>query len=201
MTNTTAGSAIKLGTTSGGNEVTKTVTYTASTNTITIDPSSDLTEDTTYYATLSNAWYYQNGACAQGASESISFTTDSVAPTVSSVAYRLTEAGTDGLTNASLTDTFYAVVTFSEEVSEVISDTASARPEIKSKAEKSGSTSVTEFQYDIVSSTTNLADGDCKETGTGNNDGKIYTCRYTGSSLSGSNLFKTYATELHRPRD
>ena len=123
LTNTTAGSAIKLGTTSGGNEVTKTVTYTASTNTITIDPSSDLTEDTTYYATLSNAWYYQNGACAQGASESISFTTDSVAPTVSSVAYRLTEAGTDGLTNASLTDTFYSVVTFSEPVASVESDT------------------------------------------------------------------------------
>ena len=163
MTNTTAGSAIKLGTTSGGNEVTKTVTYTASTNTITIDPSSDLTEDTTYYATLSNAWYYQNGACAQGASESISFTTDSVAPTVSSVAYRLTEAGTDGLTNASLTDTFYAVVTFSEPVASVESDTASARPAIWYKT----SSTATEAQYDIVSSTTTLASGDCKETGNG----------------------------------
>ena len=82
LNDTTADNAVTLGTTSGGNDIATTVTYTASTNTITIDPDSNLADDTTYYAGLTNAWHYQNGACAPGAAESISFTTDAGAPTL-----------------------------------------------------------------------------------------------------------------------
>ena len=46
------------------------------------------------------------------------YTLDTTAPTVS-LAYRATETGSDGLTNAGLTDTIYAVVTFSEQVEKV----------------------------------------------------------------------------------
>ena len=82
LTNTTADNAVTLGTTNSNNNVATTVTYTAASNTITITPDSNLTDNTTYYAGVTNAWYYQNGACAQGAAESISFTTDATAPTL-----------------------------------------------------------------------------------------------------------------------
>ena len=82
LTNTTADNAVTLGTTNSNNNVNTTVTYTASDNTITITPDSNLSDNTTYYAGVTNAWYYQNGACAQGAAESISFTTDATAPTL-----------------------------------------------------------------------------------------------------------------------
>ena len=57
----------------------------------------------------------QDSACSTA---SASYTLDTTAPTISSTTYRATEDGTDGLTNAGLTETFYAVVTFSEAGSE-----------------------------------------------------------------------------------
>ena len=65
-----------------------------------------------------------------------------------------------------------------------------ARPKI---VYKTGS-AATETQYHIVSPTNTLDSGECHETGTGVDDKKIYTCKYTGSSLSGVNLFKSYVT-------
>ena len=189
LTNTTADNAVTLGTTSGGNDVATTVTYTAASNLITIDPDSDLTDATTYYAGLTNAWYYQNGACAPGSAESISFTTDATAPTVSSVAYRYTEAGSDGFANAGLSDSFFSVVSFSEEVTKVESDGATARPKIVYKT----SSTATEVQYDIVAAGSTLASGDCKP----NSAGTKYTCKYTSTLSSGSHLFKSYVTSLH----
>ena len=82
LTNTTADNAVTLGTTNNNNNIATTVTYTAASNTITITPDSNLSDNTTYYAGVTNAWYYQNGACAQGTAESISFTTDATAPTL-----------------------------------------------------------------------------------------------------------------------
>ena len=83
LTNTTADNAVTLGTTNNSNNnIATTVTYTAASNTITITPDSNLSDNTTYYAGVTNAWYYQNGACAQGTAESISFTTDATAPTL-----------------------------------------------------------------------------------------------------------------------
>ena len=49
MTNTTADNAVTLGTTDGGNDIATTVTYSATDYTITINPDSDLSDDT-YYA-------------------------------------------------------------------------------------------------------------------------------------------------------
>ena len=82
MTNTTADDVVKLGTTDGGDQVAKAVTYDSTNFTITMNPSSDLADDV-YYAEISNAWYYSNGACAQGASSKVSFTIDTTAPTAS----------------------------------------------------------------------------------------------------------------------
>ena len=74
----------------------------------------------------------------------------------------------------------YTKVTFSEAVQDVPSNTASARPELFYRI---GST---DTQYDVISSGT-PDDGDCIESGTGNDDEKQYTCRYTVKSTdSGS---------------
>ena len=53
----------------------------------------------------------------------------------------------------------------------------------------------TEYQYDIIADDGTLATGDCQETGTGNSDGKVYTCLYTGSSLPENTLFKTFVVQ------
>ena len=190
LTNTTADNAVTLGTTNANNNIATTVTYTAATNTITITPDADLTDNTTYHAGVTNAWYYQNGACAQGVAESISFTTDATAPTVSSIAYNDSADGTGNtLTNLPLTGTVYSIVTFSEPITQVVANDSTARPEIVYKT----SSSASETQYTIIASGT-LSSGDCKNIGTNANTNKIYSCRYTGSGLSGSNLFKTYIT-------
>ena len=189
LTNTTADNAVTLGTTNSNNNVATTVTYTAASNTITITPDADLTDDTTYYAGVTDAWYYQNGACAQGAAESISFTTDATAPTVSSITYNDTADGTGNtLTNLPLTGTVYSIVTFSEPITQTVANDSTAEPGIWYKT----SASAAEVQYDIIASGT-LSSGDCKNIGTNANTNKIYSCRYTGSSLSNTNLFKSYA--------
>ena len=79
LTNTTAGNLVKLGTSRGSNNISSTVSYAVSTNTITINPDSDLADDT-YYVSIADAWYYKNGACNGGSSASISFTVDMTAP-------------------------------------------------------------------------------------------------------------------------
>ena len=99
FTNTTAGAAVTLGTTSGGDDIAKTVTYDAATDTITIDPTSDFTDETLYYASVSNAWHYRDGACAPGVTENISFTVSTTAPTISSLVYRLNPTDTNTITN------------------------------------------------------------------------------------------------------
>ena len=189
LTNTTADNAVTLGTTNSNNNVATTVTYTAASNTITITPDSNLTDNTTYYAGVTNAWYYQNGACAQGAAESISFTTDATAPTVSSITYNSQADGNGStLTNQPLNGTAYSIITFSEPVTQTVANDSTAEPGIWYKT----SSSATEVQYDIIASGT-LSSGDCKNIGTNTNTNKIYSCRYTGASLSNTNLFKSYA--------
>ena len=185
LTNTTAANIMKLGTSIGGNDIAKSISYTALSNTITIDPTNNLSNGTIYVA-LSNDWYYQNGACVQGSADSISFTVDATAPTVSSINYRSSEDGANGLTNAALTDSVYSVIAFSEEVTKVEADNDTARPKIVYKT----SASADETQYDIVAVGSTLASGDCKP----NSAGTTYICMYTGSGLSGSNLFKSYVT-------
>ena len=103
---------------------------------------------------------------------------DVVAPTVSSSNtgyYSDSSLGTElsGSVNAG-TD-IYTKVTFSEVIGKTVSDTSTARPVI------SYSLAGTDTQYDIIASGT-PASGDCVESGTGNADGKQYSCRYTVAS-------------------
>ena len=113
-----------------------------------------------------------------------SFVYDTTVPTVSSITYNSQADGNgDTLTNAPLNGTVYTIITFSENTSQTAANDSTAKPGIWYKT----SSSATEVQYDIISSG-NLATGDCKAiTGT-----SVYSCMYTGSSLSGSNLFKSY---------
>ena len=60
-----------------------------------------------------------------------------------------------------------------------------ARPEILSKTSFG---LADEVQYDIVAAGTDLSSGECKP----NSTGTVYTCEYTPTGLSGSNLFKVY---------
>ena len=107
-------------------------------------------------------------------------------PTISSTAYYSEAAGTNTLSSTTGADEIYTIVTFSEKQRETVSDTIGL-PRI---AYRIGSTG-TETEYDIIASDGTLASGDCQETGTNTNDGKIYTCRYdTTGTPSGD--FKTY---------
>ena len=118
---------------------------------------------------------------------------DSVVPTVSSRVYSATSGGAavdDVLEGSDL----FVKITFAEAVNGVVSDTSTARPAIKSKAQRNSSDTITEFQYDVIA-TGDLASEDCKETGTGSDDKKVYSCKYTTpSTLTGLNTFKTYIT-------
>ena len=186
MTDTTAGTRVKLGTTNGGNDVAKSVSYDAATDTITMDPTDDL-PDGTYYAFVQKGWHYKDGACASGSESSISFTVDATAPTVSKIEYEDAATGSgSAVSNAPLTGSFYTIVSFSENVAEVAGDGAAARPKIVYRT----SSSANEVQYDIIADDGTLATGDCKAI-TGSS---VYACKYTGTGLSGTNLFKTYAT-------
>ena len=72
-------------------------------------------------------------------------------------------------------------------MTKVEADDDTARPDIVYKT----SASADETQYDIVAAVGSvLASGDCKP----NSAGTTYICMYTGSGLSGSNLFKSYVT-------
>ena len=169
-----------------GDDIAKGVTISG--NVITIDPNSNL-EDGTVYVAISNGWYYGlNPTKSQGTASNVSFTVDTAVPTVSSVVYRATEGGSNGFANAGLTDSFYSVVTFSEVVTKVESDGATARPKIVYRT----NSGATETQYDIVAAGSDLSSGDCKPNATGT----AYTCMYTGLNLSGSNLFKSYVTDF-----
>ena len=120
-------------------------------------------------------------------------TYDPTAPTVSSRVYSATSGGSSVDSVLEGSDVF-TKITFSEAVNGVVSDTSTARPAIKSKAQRNSSDTITEFQYDVIA-TGDLASEDCKETGTGNDDKKIYSCQYTTpNDLTGWNDFKTYIT-------
>ena len=98
FTNTTVDNLVKLGTTSGGNDVANDATYNSSTHTITIDPTNTLADDT-YYASISNAWRYSDGACTQGTAASMSFTIDTTAPS-----FTISAVSTDDRINATEDD-------------------------------------------------------------------------------------------------
>ena len=164
---------------------------TDTTGTITVDITANaISSDSTvsYYAT-----HTKSGVTSACSTATVSYTYDSTAPTVSTVVYSATDGG------ASVDDviegaTLYTKIVFSEKVASVTADDATARPAIKAKAQRNSSDTITEFQYDIIASG-DLASGDCKETGTGNDDGKVYSCMFTTpSTLTGYNTLKTYAT-------
>ena len=130
LTATTADNLVKLGTTDGDNDVAATVTYDAANYTITIDPDSDLSDDT-YYASVSDAWYYQDGACSGGSAAKLRFVVDTVAPSVSDIEYENAADGTgSAVVNAPLTGSFYTIVSFSENIAQTVGDGAAARPAI-----------------------------------------------------------------------
>ena len=188
MTDTTAATRVKLGTSSGGNDVAKSVSYDAATDTITMDPTDDL-PDGTYYAFVQKGWHYKDGACASGSESSTSFTVDATAPTVSKIEYEDAATGSGNtITHIPLTGSFYTIVSFSEDVAEVVGDGETARPKVVYRT----SSSANETQYDIISDSDTLATGDCKAI-TGSS---VYACKYTGTGLSGTNLFKTYTTSF-----
>ena len=55
---------------------------TGTTHTITLNPSSNLTEDDVVYVALTNGWYYDSGGtCLQGSASNATVTVDSTAPT------------------------------------------------------------------------------------------------------------------------
>ena len=120
---------------------------------------------------------------------------DPTAPTVSSRVYSAT-AGGAAVENVLEGSDVFVKLTFSEAVNGVAANNATARPAIKSKAQRNNADTITEFQYDVIASGT-PASGDCTQTGTGGNDKKIYSCRYTTpSTLTGWNDFKAYATDF-----
>ena len=160
-------------------------------NYITINPTSALS-GTVYLAiaphrTMSGDNSYTCYSSTDKINKSVTFAVDQTAPTVSSVNYYKDEAGTNTLTTVGGVDEVYSVVTFSDRMREVVSDTVGL-PRI---AYKIGSTG-TEVEYDIVASTATLASGDCKETGTGSNDKKVYTCRLDTTNSTPTGDFKTY---------
>ena len=116
-----------------GNAITHTVTYDATARTITLDPSSDLTEGDVVYAAISNLWYYSVNGCAQGAAANATFTVDATAPTVvsGSTGYYSDSALTTALSGSvGAGNDVYTKYTFSEAMGETVSDTATARPEL-----------------------------------------------------------------------
>ena len=116
-----------------GTAITHTVTYDATARTITLDPSSDLTEGDVVYAAISNLWYYSVNGCAQGAAANATFTVDATAPTVvsGSTGYYSDSALTTALSgNVGPGMDIYTKYTFSEAMGETVADTATARPEL-----------------------------------------------------------------------
>ena len=117
-----------------------------------------------------------------------SFVYDTDAPSVSSILYRDRAAGGHAITHVSPTDTVYSIISFDEAPAQVLSSNFDARPAIFFR----GTDAPYETQYDIVSSDALLKSGECQESGIGATVGKKYLCKYTGSRLKGSNLFKSY---------
>ena len=87
-------------TSAGGAAIAHTATYDATTDTITLDPTSNLVEGAVYVS-LTDGWYYSGtgGVCQQGSASHALFTVDTVAPTVA------IEPISGGYVNASEDDT------------------------------------------------------------------------------------------------
>ena len=67
---------------SSGTAIGHAATYSSSTHTITLDPTSNLADGTVYVG-LTNGWYYdEGGTCTQGSAANASFTVDTAGPTV-----------------------------------------------------------------------------------------------------------------------
>ena len=102
LTNTTAGTITDLQQDdSDGTAIAHAATYDSTTHTITLDPSANLTEGDTVYASVTNGWYHNaGGSCAQGYASDATVTVDATAPTAT-----LTGApsGTNNTTTLSVT--------------------------------------------------------------------------------------------------
>ena len=118
-----------------------------------------------------------------------SFVYDIGTPSVSSVSYVDRFSGGSALSTATGRDDIYTVVVFSEKVAERVGSGDLALPKIAHRTGSGGSESV----YRVVASGATLASGECKETGTGSDDGKRYTCYYRSSGAP-VGQFKTYVT-------
>ena len=119
------------------------------------------------------------GAAADDALSGVrSFVYDITTPVVEAdaTAYYGEAAFTNELTGARKSgQDIYTKVVFDEAVAETVADDSTARPELFYRIGD------TETQYDIISSGT-PASGDCVASGTGADDGRQYTCRYTVQS-------------------
>ena len=119
------------------------------------------------------------GAAATDALSGIrSFVYDITTPVVEAdaTAYYGEAAFTNELTGARRSgQEIYTKVVFNEAIAETVADDSTARPELFYRIGD------TETQYDIISSGT-PASGDCVASGTGADDGRQYTCRYTVQS-------------------
>ena len=133
-------------------------------------------------------------AFASEYTNSTALTLNTDKPLISGIEYSTT-AGGAAMTAIRPGSTVYATITFSEVVKRFNNNGVSARPSIKAKAMKGTTATIAEFQYDIVPDNADLRSEDCQETGTGADDGKVYTCRLTTSSLlTGTNVFKVFVT-------
>ena len=83
LTNTTAGTITDLQEDdSDGTTVAHAATYNSTTHTITLNPSSNLTEGDVVYVSLTNGWYdNSSGTCTQGYASDATVTVDATAPT------------------------------------------------------------------------------------------------------------------------
>ena len=125
-------------------------------------------------------------------------TTNTGKPGVESVVYSIA-AGGAAVTSIRPGNAVYTKIVFDEVVQDKDSNGPTARPTIKGKAVKgagaNATTTIAEFQYDIVPPNADLRSDDCKPTGSGNTAGREYTCRYdTSASLTGTNVYKTFVT-------
>ena len=179
LTDTTAGTITDLRLTNAtGTAVAHAATYATGTDTITLNPTADFADGAVVFVSLSNNWYHNaGGTCTRGYADSAIFTVDSTAPTVVST-------GTGYYSDSTLSTALsgpvragtdiYTKVSFSEIVSRVAATDSTARPELS----YTKGSPATAHQYDSISSGAPDS-GECVESGTGTDDGKVYTCRYT----------------------
>ena len=137
MTDTTAGNITDLKEDdNSGSAIGFAASYDATDYTITLNPSSDLSEGDVVYAAISNSWYYSDGGnCWQGSAANATITADTTGPTVvsGSTGYYADSGLTTALTGSVAPGVdVYTKYTFSEAMGETVADDATARPELSS---------------------------------------------------------------------